>query len=91
MARVEITEFSDKESSRIFIAGKLREAERAEKLLTENDIPYAIQIEEFFKPVLFGSSVMKGVAFYVLTGQYDFCKTLFYENGLSNGWIDQGQ
>ena len=91
MTRVEITEFSDKESSLIFIAGKLREAEKAEKLLTENNIPYAIQIEEFFKPIFFGSSVMKGVAFYVLSEQYDFCKTLFYENGLSKGWIDRDQ
>ena len=91
MARVEITEFSDKESSLIFIAGKLREAEKAEKLLTENNIPYAIQIEEYFKPLLFVSRVMKGVAFYVLSEQYDFCKTLFYENGLSKGWIDRDQ
>jgi hypothetical protein len=85
LARVEITEFSDKQSSRIFIAGSLREAERAEKLLTENAISYTIEIEEFVKPGLFSSGVMEGVAFYVLSSQRDLCKVLFYDNGPFEG------
>lgn len=91
MGRVEITEFAEKPTSRIFIAGNLREAERAEKLLTENDISYAVEIEEFIKPGLFFGGVMEGVAFYVLSDQRDLCKALFYENGLSSGWIDEDE
>ncbi len=88
MARVEMTEFSDKETSRIFIAGSLREAERAEQLLSAHGISYAIEIEEFVNPGFFPSGVMEGVAFYVLSSQRDLCKALFHENGLSRGWID---
>ncbi len=91
MARVEITEFGEKPASRIFIAGKLREAKRVEKLLTENDISYAVEIEEFIKPGLFFSGVMKGVAFYVLASERDLCRALFYENGLSKGWIEEDE
>jgi hypothetical protein len=50
MSRVEFNEFSAKDISRIFVAASIREAERAEALLTENDISYAVQFEEFFKP-----------------------------------------
>ncbi len=83
-----MTEFSDKETSRIFIAGSLREAERAERLLSTHGVSYAIEIEEFVNPGFFPSGVMEGVAFYVLSSQRDLCKSLFDENGLSKGWIE---
>lgn len=88
MPRVEIAEFTDKNISRIFIAGSIGEAERAEALLTEHAISYALQIEEFFNPGLFTSGAKKGVAFYVLSGQRDSCRRLLFANGLKTGLID---
>jgi hypothetical protein len=89
MARIEIDEFSHKDIARIFIAGRIREAERAETLLTENGVPYAVQIEEFFEGGLLSVGVRKGAAFYILSSQRDFCRRLFFENGLKTGWIDE--
>lgn len=89
MARIEIDEFSGKEIARIFIAAKIREAERAEKLLTERDVSYAVQIEEFFGGGFLSGGARKGAAFYILSSQRDFCKGLFFENGLKDGWIDE--
>ena len=40
--RVEVDEFSDKDISRIFVPGSIREAEWAEAILTENAISYAV-------------------------------------------------
>jgi hypothetical protein len=57
-------------------------------LLQENGITYAFQIEEFVGPELFTISAKKGVAFYVLSGQRDFCRDLFFRNELKSGWID---
>jgi len=88
MARVEIEEFSAKDISRIFVAGSIREAERAEALLTENAISYAVQIEEFVNPGFFTGSAKKGVVFYVISGQRDFCRQLLLANGLKTGLID---
>lgn len=88
MSRVDIEEFSDKNISRIFIAGNIGEAERAEGLLTENAISYALQIEEFINTGLFSSTVKEGVVFYVISGQRHFCKQLLLANGLKTGLID---
>lgn len=88
MSRVDIEEFSDKNISRIFIAGNIREAERVEGLLTENKISYTLQIEEFINTGLFSSTVKEGVVFYVISGQRDFCKQLLLANGLKTGLID---
>ena len=88
MSRVDITDFSDKEISRIFIAASIGEAERVESLLTENAITYAVQIEDFVKPGLFTTSVNEGVAFYVLSRQHDFCRQLLFAKGLKTGLIE---
>jgi hypothetical protein len=88
MARVEIEEFSGKDISRLFVAGSIREAERAEVLLSENAISYAVEIEDFINPGFFSSSIKKGVVFYVLSGQYDFCRSVLLTNGLKSGLVD---
>jgi hypothetical protein len=87
MARIEIEDFSDKDISRIFIARNIREAETAETLLHENGISYTIQMEEFVGPGLFTIGAKNGLAFYVLSGQRDFCRDLFFRNDLKSGWI----
>jgi len=88
MAKVEMSEFSDKEISRIFVAGSLQEAARVEYLLTENAISYAVEIEEVISSAVFTSTAMRGVAFYVLSGQSTFCRRLFLDTGLENGLVD---
>lgn len=88
MSMVDIEEFSAKDISRIFVSGSIREAERAEALLTENGVSYAVQIEGFVNPGFFTSSVKEGVGFYVLSGQSGFCRQLLLANGLKTGLID---
>jgi hypothetical protein len=89
MARIEMDEFSDRQIARIFIARKVREAGRAETLLTESGVSYAVQIEDFFEGGFLAGGVRKGAAFYIPTSQRDFCRRLFFENGLKKGWIDE--
>lgn len=88
MPRIDIEDFSDKDISRFFIASNIGEAERAESLLTENGLSYAVENEEFIKASLFSTGTMEGVAFYVLSGQRDFCRKLFLANGLVAGLLD---
>jgi hypothetical protein len=83
MARIEIENFSDKDISRIFIAGSIKEAESAEDILTQNGIDYAISLEPYTR--LFFGTERKGIAFYVLSGQASHCRTLFESKGLSSG------
>ena len=89
MARIEIEEFSGKEISRIFIARSIREADKVERLLEENGISYAVQIEEFVSSGLLTVSTRKGAACYVSSSHHDFCRDLFFKNNLKKGWIDE--
>jgi hypothetical protein len=47
MGRIEIEDFPDKNTSRIFIAASVREAKRVEDILSREGIEYAIEIEPY--------------------------------------------
>jgi hypothetical protein len=83
MGRVEIENFSDKDISRIFIAASIKEADSAEDILTQIGIDYAISLEPYTR--MFFGTERKGIAFYVLSGQALYCRTLFQTKGLSSG------
>ena len=83
MGRIELEEFSDKEISRIFIADSTKKAEMAEDILTENDIDYAVSLEPFVEIAFIAER--NGIAFYVLSGQADYCRKLLASKGLSSG------
>ena len=84
MARVTLDDFADKEVARIYLAGKLAEAKQVEEILSANGINYAVEVEPYVTLSLF-SSEYAGAAFYVLSGQADFCKRALFEAGLKVG------
>jgi hypothetical protein len=85
MARIEIENFSNKDISRIFIAGSIREAEAAEDILTQNGMDYALSLEPYTR-MFFGTG-REGIAFYVLSGQASYCRELLASKGLFRGLI----
>jgi hypothetical protein len=86
MGRIEFENFSDRTIIRIYIAKNIREAEKIENLLTDNDIDYAISLEPFLPPSLLQSERM-GAAFYVQSGQESICRQLIEGEGMQAGLI----
>lgn len=89
MARFTQDDFSGKDISRLYIAAKLREAEKVEEVLNKAGIDYTIEVEPFRKvTLLLFASEYQGAVFYVLSGQLDFCKDLLLREGLSEGLVE---
>jgi len=90
MARLDFENFGDKELERMYIAGRVNEAERVEGILNEHGIDYAVGIEPFSTRGLFASEY-SGAAFYALCGQAAFARNILVAAGLNSGLIpDQG-
>ncbi len=85
MGRIQIEDFTDKEISRIFIATNVEQAERIEDILTQKGIDYAAVIEPHLNISLTSISELKGIAFYTLSGQAQYCINLLESEGLSSG------
>jgi hypothetical protein len=86
VARIEPDELSDPE--RIFIAAKLKEALRVEEMLTTAGVDYAVQVEPFGTSIFF--SRRHGAAFYVSSGQAEYCRTRLVAHGLARGIVEDG-
>jgi hypothetical protein len=69
----------------VFIAGSVREAERAESVLTSAGIDYSLGAEEFVQGIL--SSPRRGVGFYVIEGQAPFARDELTRARLESGVI----
>jgi hypothetical protein len=89
MARIDPEELEDRQSELIFIARRIREAERVEALLTEEGIDYALAFEPFLHGGIFGIMTLTGVGFYVLSGQAPYCRELLGQHGLAVGVVDE--
>ena len=87
MARVSFDELVEKETTRIYLAGELAEAKRVEEILNANGINYAVEVEPYVRFSIF-SSEYAGAAFYVLSGQAEFCRRTLFEAGLKIGIQD---
>lgn len=87
MVRVAFEDFVDKELERIYLAAELAEAKRVEEVLSANGIDYAVEVERYTRLSLF-SSEYAGAAFYVISGQANFCKRVLVEAGLKTGIQD---
>ncbi|HEY1267012.1 MAG TPA: hypothetical protein VGH16_07130 [Candidatus Binatia bacterium] len=86
MSCIALDDFGDKDVSRVYLAGRLAEAKRVEEVLTDNSIDYAVEVEPYvatFAVLSFGE--YGGAAFYVLSGQADFCRRILAEAGLTGG------
>ena len=89
MARVTLDDFAEKEVARIYLAGELAETKRVEQILSANGINYAVEVEPYVTLSLIFSSEHAGAAFYVLSGQAEFCKRALFEAGLTVGIEDE--
>lgn len=75
MARVEASEFGERETRLVFIARNVKEAERVEELLTEKDVDFAVGMERYVSGLLFASE-RAGIGFHVLESQAACARTL---------------
>jgi hypothetical protein len=87
MARLDLELFLDNEVSRVYIAGGLEEASRVEGILTRRAIDYAVDIETYHKPLFARLSigVYAGAAFFVLSAQAPFARSVLLAAGLKAG------
>lgn len=76
MARLHFEVFAEKELARIYIAGRVSEAEGVQSALTRHGSDCAVDIEAFLTPGL-GLFTLEysGVAFYVLSGRAAFARS----------------
>lgn len=87
MAKISLEDFSDNQIARIYIARNIKEAERAEQILSKNGVDYAIELEPYWQMVLFASEYI-GAAFYVLFNQAEVCQEIFRTEGMKAGLVD---
>lgn len=85
MARVEPEVLG--EAEQVFIAASLAEARQAEALLSAEGVDYVVQVELFTTSVLFGPR--NGAAFYVASGEAEYCRSRLTASGLSRGVTDE--
>ena len=88
MTRVEYDEIEDKELCRIYLARKFKEAQMVESLLTNEGITYAVKVEPYLQGLLFKSEY-QGAAFYVITGQAEFCRNCLITGGFKSGVVNE--
>ena len=82
-------DFADKEIARIYFAGRLSEARLVQTELDKQNIDYAVEVEPYLASALFWLSEHKGAAFYVISGQADFCCSVLNEAGLTAGLLEK--
>jgi hypothetical protein len=87
---VDPEKFEDKEVALVYVAGRLSEGKRVEQVLSNNAIDYAVDIELFRSHMLGIFPVeYKGVGFYVLSGQAEFCRRVLREASLVQGLVEE--
>jgi hypothetical protein len=87
MSKKSFEEFPIGERERIFIAVNLTEAKKAEEILGENNIEYAINIEPYYRISPFQTQ-HGGGAFYVKSRDAEFCRKILKKKGLGAGVVD---
>lgn len=86
MSRRDRDAFRGKSLVLVFIAGSVRDAERAEATLTSAGIDYCFEVEDFTQGIL--SSPRAGVGFHVIEGQAPFARQELAQVNLQSGVID---
>ena len=83
MGRCHAEDLEHRELRLVYIAGNVRDAGNAERLLTTLGVDYALDLESFTKGALFGGEYV-GLFFYVPTEQYAVCKEYLVRHGMSD-------
>ena len=73
------------DTSRVYIAARLAEAQRVEAVLTEDGTDYVVSVELFRAGLL--SRPHHGAVFYVATPCADRCRHLLATAGLTRGLV----
>lgn len=89
MALVDEEQLAGRDCARIYIAGRLAEARRVERILTDRGVDYYVAMERFERRLL---GVIRreytGVAFYVPNASVGACRDWLREAGLTAGLED---
>jgi len=83
MPQVSLDVFEGLELAAVFLAATLREARRAEALLTERGVNYVVKTEQFGHSLL--GSPRVGAVFYVQVSQAEYCGSQLAVAGLGRG------
>ena len=89
MSRVAIDDFGDKEMARVYLASRLAEAKLVEAELQRHNIDYAVEVEPYLTTALFQITEYKGAAFYIISGQVEFCCRVLCEANLTAGLLGE--
>jgi hypothetical protein len=93
MARVDEDVLADRDTTMVFLACNLREAEQAEALLTRMDVDYCVWLEPFLRPSLFAalgvSTECVGLAFTVASDRASFSREVLRRHGLRTGIVEE--
>ena len=77
--------------SLVYIAGTMYDAKKAERVLTDHGIEYALNLEPFASTSLMGAGEHTGLFVYVPTAQHRACLDMLERNGLMDTVdLDQG-
>jgi hypothetical protein len=93
MGRRDEDEMAGRDLRLVAIAGSVREAEAAERVLTLADVDYVVRLESYWPGglmAIFATAARTGAYFYVLAGQHRYCCGLLREAGLRRLVTDPG-
>jgi hypothetical protein len=90
MALVEAEQLGGRECVRVYIAGRLSEAQRVEQALSDQGIDYYVEIERFERKILgLIRREYDGAAFYVTAGRAAASRELLRAARLTAGLEDE--
>lgn len=83
MGRCHVEDLEHRELRLVYIAGNVRDAGDAERVLTTLGVDYALDLDSFTKGAVFGGEYV-GLFFYVPKEQHAVCMEQLLRQGLSD-------
>ncbi|HSG04933.1 MAG TPA: hypothetical protein VLB09_00890, partial [Nitrospiria bacterium] len=91
MARISLESIPEEQAEKIYLSGKLSEAQKVEALLTREGVHYAVSIEPYRGGGLLSSFFeYKGAMFYVRSDQAAHCRKRLEDQGFGHGVMYEG-
>jgi hypothetical protein len=87
MSKVDVDALEHHELERVFIAARLKEAQRVEEVLTLEGVDYVVNVEPFVSGLFSAFRPRNGAVFYVSLTQADYSRTKLVEAGLGRGIV----
>lgn len=87
VARIEVEQL--REPEQVYLASSLRAARQVEELLSARGVDYVVQVEELGRTALFGT-MRHAAAFYVSSGQAEYCRAMLADAGMAHGIVNEG-